>query len=148
MSKPYDSLPTPTHDTLPLSSSEAKSQNATIRSGFPRERITPIYRPISVEFQIPQSVTSSPIVGPVGGYNPSPSAKFPESFATLIKLTLSDSTDLLKEYGLEATISQKRIPEEARLDNLNELMSHFGVSFVPLVTLLIFLTCFGRLDRL
>lgn len=113
-----------------LSNIEAKSQNATIRSGFPHERITPIYRPISVEFQIPQSVTSSPIVGPVGGYNPSPSAKFPESFATLIKLSLSDSTALLKEYGLEAAISQKRIPEEARLDNLNELMSHFGIGYM------------------
>jgi len=112
-----------------LSNIEAKSQNATIRSRFPKERITPIYRPISVEFQIQQSVTSSPIVGPVGGYNPSPSAKFPETFGALIKLPLSDSKDLLKEYGLEAATSDKKNYEEARLDNLNELMSHFGIGY-------------------
>jgi hypothetical protein len=38
----------------------------------------------------------------------------------------------MKEYGLEAAISDKKVPEEARLDNLNKLMSHFGVSFLPL----------------
>ena len=87
-----------------------------------------------MEFQIQQSVTASPIVGPVGGYNPSPSAKFPEHFGALIKLSLSDSRTLLKEYGLEAAISEKSIAEEARLDNLNELMSHFGVSsLLPVV---------------
>ena len=85
-----------------------------------------------MEFQIQQSVTSSPIVGPVGGYNPSPSAKFPETFGALIKLPLSDSMDLLKEYGLEAATSDKKNNEEARLDNLNELMSHFGVSSIHL----------------
>jgi hypothetical protein len=36
---------------------------------------------------------------------------------------------LLKDYGLEAATSGKRLPEEIRLDNLNKLMSHFGVSF-------------------
>ena len=81
-----------------------------------------------MEFQIQQSVTSSPIIGPVGGYHPSPSARFPETFGALIKLPVSDSKALLKEYGLEAAISEKRNLEEARLDNLNELMSHFGVS--------------------
>jgi len=112
-----------------LSNVEAKNQNATIRSRFPQERITPIYRPISVEFQIQQSPTSSPSVGPVGGYNPSPSAKFPETFGALIKLSLYDSTTLLKEYGLEAAVSGKKVPEEARLDNLNKLMSHFGIGY-------------------
>ena len=111
--------------------SEAKNQNATIRSRFPQERITPIHRPISVEFQIPQSPTSSPRIGPAGGYYPSPSTGFPETFGALIKLPLADSVTLLKEYGLEAAISDKRIAEEARLDNLNKLMSHFGVSFLP-----------------
>ena len=109
--------------------SEAKNQNATIRSRFPQERIAPIYRPISVEFQIQQPPTSSPSVGPVGGYNPSSSQKFPETFGALVKLSLSDSMVLLKDYGLEATPSGKRVPEEIRLDNLNKLMSHFGVSF-------------------
>ena len=36
----------------------------------------------------------------------------------------------MKEYGLEAAISDNKVPEEARLDNLNKLMSHFGVSFL------------------
>ena len=40
--------------------------------------------------------------------------------------------DLLKEYGLEAATSDKKNNEEARLDNLNELMSHFGVSSIHL----------------
>ena len=101
-----------------------------------------------MEFQIPQSVTSSPIVGPVGGYNPSPSAKFPETFGALTKLTLSDSKDLLKEYGLEAVISEKKNHGEARLDNLNELMSHFGVSSLHLQYFRSFLTGIGRLDWL
>ena len=114
--------------SLPLCS-EAKNQNATIRSRFPLERITPVYRPISVEFQIQQSPTDSPRVGPIGGYNPSPSPKFPESFGALIKLSLSDSVTLLKDYGLGEVVSKKSVQEEARLDNLNKLMSHFGVSF-------------------
>jgi len=63
---------------------------------------------------------------------------FPETFGALIKLSLSDSTALLKEYGLEAAISGKMIPEEAHLDNLNKLMSHFGVSFVPPAVLSVF----------
>jgi len=112
-----------------LSNVEAKNQNATIRSRFPQERITPIHRPISVEFQIQQSPTSSPTVGPVGGYNPSPSAMFPETFGALIKLSLSDSTVLLKEYGLEATRSNKKTCDEVRLENLNKLMSHFGIGY-------------------
>jgi len=113
-----------------LSNAEAKNQNATIRSRFPQERITPIYRPISVEFQIQQSPTSSPIIGPVGGYNPSPSARFPETFGALTKLSLPDSTTLLKEYGLEAEAGgNKKTPEEVRLDNLNKLMSHFGIGY-------------------
>jgi len=108
---------------------EAKNQNATIRSRYPNEPITPIYRPISVEFQIQESPSFSPSIGPVGGYNPSPSTKFPETFGTLIKLSLLDSKTLLKEYGLEEAISNKRINEEARLDNLNKLMSHFGIGY-------------------
>jgi len=112
-----------------LSDVEAKNQNATIRSRFPQEPIRPIYRPISVEFQIQQSPTSSPSFGPVGGYNPSPSTRFPGTFGALIKLSLSDSMSLLKEYGLEAAISEKEIIEEARLDNLNKLMSHFGIGY-------------------
>ena len=115
----------------PTHSREAKNQNATIRSRFPQERIAPIYRPVSVGFQIQHSPTSSPTVGPVGGYRPSPSPKFPETFGALIKLSESDSQTLLKDYGLEEAISEKKIPEEARLDNLNKLMSHFGVSFLP-----------------
>lgn len=110
--------------------SEAKNQNATIRSRFPRERIAPIYRPVNVEFQIQQAPTASPRVGPAGGYHPSPSPRFPESFGALTKISLPDSITLMKEYGLEAAISDKKVPEEARLDNLNKLMSHFGVSFL------------------
>jgi len=108
---------------------EAKNQNATIRSRFPKERITPIHRPVSVEFQIQQSPTDSPRVGPVGGYNPSPSAKFPESFGALIKISLPDSIALLLEYGLKDAVSRKSVLEEARLDNLNKLMSHFGIGY-------------------
>lgn len=81
---------------------------------------------------------ASPNVGPVGGYRPSPSAKFPETFEALIKLSLADSKILMKEYGLEGAISEKRFDEEARLDNLNKLMSHFGVGFLPPVAPLIF----------
>jgi hypothetical protein len=114
-----------------LFSSEAKNQNATIRSRFPDERITPIYRPVNVEFQIQQSPTDSPRVGPAGGYHPSPSPGFPESFGALTKLSLSDSITLMKEYGLESAISEKKFQEEARLDNLNKLMLCFGVSFLP-----------------
>ena len=126
----------PGHLRLTLPSfhfSEAKNQNATIRSRFPQERIAPITRPVSVGFQIQESPTSSPSVGPVGGFNPSPSTKFPKTFDALTKLSLSDSEVLLKEYGLEDAISDKTIPEEARLDNLNKLISLFGVSF-PLPT--------------
>ena len=46
-------------------------------------------------------------------------------------MSLSDSTTLMKDYGLGADISDKKVPEEARLDNLNKLMLHFGVSFLP-----------------
>jgi len=60
---------------------------------------------------------------------------FPETFGALIKLSPSDST---AKYGLEMAISGKKIPEEARLDNLNKLMSHFGVSFVPPAVLSVF----------
>lgn len=81
---------------------------------------------------------ASPNVGPVGGYRPSPSAKFPETFEALIKLSLADSQILMKEYGLEGAISEKRFDDEARLDNLNKLMSHFGVGFLPPVAPLIF----------
>jgi len=112
-----------------LSNVEAKNQNATVRSRFPQERITPIQRPISVEFQIQGSPTLSPSVGPAGGYHPSPSTKFPETFGALIKLSLPDSETLLREYGLEEAISDKKIYEEARLDNLNKLMSHFGIGY-------------------
>ena len=77
---------------------------------------------------------ASPSVGPVGGYHPSPSLKFPETFGALIKTPLDDSITLMKEYGLEAAISDKMVPDEARLDNLNKLMLHFGVSFLPLAS--------------
>lgn len=66
----------------------------------------------------------------MGGYHPSPSPKFPETFGDLIKIPLHDSAILMKEYGLEAAISDKKVPEEARLDNLNKLMLHFGVGFL------------------
>ncbi|KAF9650950.1 hypothetical protein BDM02DRAFT_3111248, partial [Thelephora ganbajun] len=112
-----------------LSNIEAKNQNATIQSRFPHERIAPIYRPISVEFQIQRSPTSSPSIGPVGGYNPSPPSGFPETFGALINFSLKDSMALMKEYGLETAISDKKIPSEARLDNLNKLMSHFGIGY-------------------
>jgi len=112
-----------------LSNVEAKNQNATIRSRFPQERITPIYRPISVEVRVQSSPTSSPIVGPLGGYYPSPSPRFPDTFGTLIKISLPDSQALLMEYGLEEAISNNKNPEEARLDNLNKLMSHFGIGY-------------------
>jgi len=112
-----------------LANIEAKNQNATIRSRFPQERITPIYRPISVEFQIQQSPTASPSIGPVGGYNPSPSPRFPDTFGALTRLTLSDSRTLLRDYGLEEDTSGKNTPEEVRLDNLNKLMVHFGVGY-------------------
>ncbi|KAF9783693.1 hypothetical protein BJ322DRAFT_1066663 [Thelephora terrestris] len=112
-----------------LENIEAKNRNATIRSRFPREHITPIHRPISVEFQIQKSPTDSPRVGPVGGYNPSPSPKFPESFGALINLSLADSVTLLKDYGLEAASNGKKVQEEDRLDNLNKLMSYFGIGY-------------------
>ena len=110
--------------------SEAKNKNATIRSRFPQERLTPIHR-ISVEFQIQESPTASPNVGPVGGYNPSPSPRFPDTFGALIRLPLSDTRTLLKDYGLEEDINGKKTPEELRLDNLNKLMVHFGVRVLP-----------------
>jgi len=44
----------------------------------------------------------------------------------------------LKDYGLEEEISEKRNPEEARLDNLNKLMVHFGVRVLPPAVLLEF----------
>ena len=128
VSQPYPRWPVP-NTTLIRFFSEAKNRNATIRSRFPREPITPIHRPISVEFQIQKSPTDSPRVGPVGGYNPSPSPKFPESFGALINLSLADSVTLLKDYGLEAASNGKKVQEEDRLDNLNKLMSYFGVSF-------------------
>jgi len=112
-----------------LANIEAKNYNATIRSRFPHERITPIFRPISVQFQIQQSPTDSPRVGPVGGYYPSPSPKFPETFGALIRISLPDSIILMKEYGLEAAISDKKVFEEARLDNLNRLLSHCGIGY-------------------
>ena len=115
--------------------SEAKNQNATIRSRFPQERITPIFRPISVAFQIQGSPTDSPSVGPVGGFNPSPSPRFPDTFGDLIKLSLPDSRTLLKDYDLAEDVNDNKTAEETRLDNLNKLMVHFGVS-VPLSTML------------
>jgi hypothetical protein len=128
----YVSIHTHLHPILPsLPFSEAKNHNATIRSRFPHERITPIFRPINVEFQIQRSPTDSPRVGPAGGYHPSPSQKFPETFGALIKIPLHESATLMREYGLEAAISDKKVPEEARLDNLNKLMLHFGVSSPP-----------------
>lgn len=112
--------------------SEARNRNVLIRSKFPQERITPVFRPINIEFRSPQSPTDSPRVGPAGGgYNPSPSQKFPETLGALIKMSLSDSTTLMMDYGLGADVSDKKVPEEARLDNLNKLMLHFGVSFLP-----------------
>jgi len=112
-----------------LSTVEAKNQNATIRSRFPQERITPIFRPISVAFQIPGSPTDSPSIGPVGGFNPSPSPRFPDTFGDLIKLSLSDSRTLLKDYDLPEDVNDKKTSEEARLDNLNKLMVHFGIGY-------------------
>jgi hypothetical protein len=112
-----------------LANVEAKNRNSTIRSKFPKEHIAPIYLPINVKFQLPRSPTDSPRVGPAGGYHASPSPKFPENFGALIKLSLPDSITLLKEYNLEETISAKKVPEEARLENLNRLMSHFGIGY-------------------
>lgn len=111
-----------------LANIEAKNRNATIRSKFPKEHITPICLPINVKFQLPRSPTDSPRVGPAGGYHASPSPKFPESFGALINLSLPDSITLLKEYNLEEAISGKK-GEEARLENLNRLMSHFGIGY-------------------
>jgi hypothetical protein len=112
-----------------LSTIEAKTQNATIRSRFPQERITPIFRPISVAFQIQGSPTDSPSMGPVGGFNPSPSMRFPETFEKLIKLSLSDSRTLLKDYDIAEDVNDRRTAEETRLDNLNKLMVHFGIGY-------------------
>jgi hypothetical protein len=112
-----------------LDNIETRNKNATIRSRFPREPITPIHRPINVEFQIQRSPTASPRVGPVGGYHPSPPPKFPESFGALINLSLADSTMLLKEYCLEPGVNDRKVPEEVRLDNLNKLMSYFGIGY-------------------
>ena len=111
--------------------SEAKNQNATIRSRFPQERITPIFRPISVAFQIQGDPTASPSVGPVGGFNPSPSPRFPDTFGDLIKLSLSDSRTLLRDYDIAEDPNGNKTAEEARLDNLNKLMVHFGVRVPP-----------------
>jgi len=44
----------------------------------------------------------------------------------------------LKDYGLEEETSEKKNPEEARLDNLNKLMVHFGVRVLPPTVLLEF----------
>lgn len=112
-----------------LANIEAKNRNSTIRSKFPKEHITPICLPVSVKFQLPRSPTDSPRVGPAGGYHASPSPKFPETFGALIKISLPDSITLLKEYDLEEAISTKRVPEEARLENLNKLMSQFGIGY-------------------
>lgn len=112
-----------------LANIEAKNQNSTIRSKFPSERIAPICLPVNVKFQIPRSPTDSPRVGPSGGYQSSPSPKFPETFGALIRLSLPDSITLLKEYDLEEAVSTKKVPEEARLENLNKLMSQFGIGY-------------------
>lgn len=121
--------------------SETRNKNATIRSRFPREPITPIHRPINVEFQIQRSPTASPRVGPVGGYHPAPPPKFPESFGAFINLSLADSTTLLKEYCLEPAADGKKVPEEVRLDNLNKLMTYFGVSFISSNALYLLIHC-------
>ena len=98
----------------------------------------PVFRPISVAFQIQGSPTASPSIGPVGGFNPSPSPKFPDTFGDLIKLSLSDSRTLLKDYDITEDVDDKKTPEEMRLDNLNKLMVHFGVRVSPSTVLLSF----------
>jgi len=115
---------------MALNNVNARNSNAIIRSKFPKEHLQAISRPISVNISAPSSPTASPgkprhnqTVSVTG---PSPSEKFPRTFEDLLRLEASEAKKLVSEYELPE--SQKE-SGEARLEHINQLMSHFGIGY-------------------
>jgi hypothetical protein len=60
--------------------------------------------------------------------NPSVSLKFPTDFDHLVKLNHADTRALIKEYQLKE--SDIKLQPDCHFENLNRLMSHFGVRYL------------------
>lgn len=92
---------------------EVRNKNATIRPKFPGELLHPMIRPI------PDDIPASPS-------RATASESFPRRFEDLLKLSAGEAKGLVTEYRLPES---QRSGEEARLENLNQLMSHFGIGY-------------------
>lgn len=71
--------------------------------------------------------------------HPQTSSKFPRDFNHLLDLSPLDVRALVKEYRLEEN-NKQLTNDEAHIDDLNRLMSHFGVRLSHLVYVIILMT--------